>query len=479
MLSTQEWAQEEYGSLKCSDVRHGRRLVRIASEVAARPAGTVAGACQSSASREGAFRFMENPDVRPDAIRRCLQEATLRRSAKRRRVIVAIDGTSLHITDYTRKKGLGGVGSWRKGARGLQVMTALAVAESGEPIGIVSQETWVRAGRTRRDESKRSQPKRGGENERWLTTLNDCRKAFGDALPDTTPWYQLDRGGDCWQVHTFAEQNGLLLTVRAAHDRRLDERAGKLWDALEHAPIRAKLSIVVSARGPRQRSKRIGARQRKTYLVPARQARRAKVVVRAREVPLAIPTPEGLRVVTLKAVLVREIGRAQDGVEWLLLTTHPIETREDVLAVVDGYKLRWRIEDFHRVWKSGLCRVEDTQLRSRAAIEKWATILASVATRAMRLAQQSRLTPDAPATSEFTPTELEALIALRDSRKPVEEMPTLALAVRWVAELGGYAGPWNGPPGKTTIGRGLHDVLVAARLLDRLQRAKDASKKLR
>jgi hypothetical protein len=114
-----------------------------------------------------------------------------------------------------------------------------------------------------------------------------------------------------------------------------------------------------------------------------------------------------------------------------------------------------------------LCCVEDTHLRSREAIGKWATILATVATRAMRLTQLARKTPNEPATTALSPIEIEALIALRmpkDFKRG--ELPTLAKAVRWIADLGGYIGPWNGPPGTTVIGRGLHDVLVTARAFE-------------
>lgn len=49
-------------------------------------------------------------------------------------------------------------------------------------------------------------------------------------------------------------------------------------------------------------------------------------------------------------------------------------------------------------------------------------------------------------------------------------VPTLGQAVRWVADLGDYFGPSNGPPGPTVIGRGLHDVLTAAQALQNLQK---------
>ena len=67
--------------------------------------------------------------------------------------------------------------------------------------------------------------------------------------------------------------------------------------------------------------------------------------------------------------------------------------------------------------------------------------------------------------------ELEALVALREPKEPPNLRDlTLGVAVRWIADIGGYTGPWNGPPGATVIGRGLYDVLIGARALKNRQK---------
>jgi hypothetical protein len=463
MESTVKWAREEFGSAELGDRRRTRRLVAVAAEVARRPAGTVTRACGSSASREGAFRLLENDAVRPWAILRSVQQATGQRCADQQMVFVAVDGTSLHITDSRKCKDVGSIGSRHRGARGLQVMTALALNNQGAPLGIVGQKMWARTGRSKRDPKGR--PQHGGENIHWQDVIEDCQRTLSDSAPGSTPWYQLDRGADCWQVLTYAKRSKVTLTVRAVHDRRLDADADRLWQAIEKAPVLATKWIQVPARETRQRRRRFG-KVRFNEFIAARPARRAKVAVHAATVPLIVATPDGKETLEFNAVLVREVKRAKQPVTWLLLTTHPVESRVAALEVVLGYTFRWRIEDLHRAWKRGLCRVEDTQLRSRSAIEKWATLLATVATRAMRLTHQARATPDAPATDELSRAEIEALIALRQPKNQSGNVPTLGEAVRWIADLGGYTGPWNGPPGATVIGRGLHDVLVAAQAFE-------------
>ena len=468
MRDSKSWAAAEFGEAALGDVRRTARLVDLAAEVASRPAGTVLQACSSSASREGAFRLLENVAIQPLAIREAMVRSTMRRCKGERRVFVAIDGSSLGLTDNARSKGLGGVGAWSMGGRGVQVMTALAMEEDGSVLGIGAQHMWSRESRSPHGERGATAKGATSENTIWLQLLKDTHREFAKAAPECRPWFQMDRGADCRQVLELSIQLGLLVTVRAAHDRRTDAE-GHLWSVLQERPVLARRQIQASARPPHQRCKRVGGKRIKMH-VPARKPRVATVEVRAASVAIQCKTPSSRTPITINinAVYVREVNRTgEDQLEWMLLTTHPVSTRRAALEVVRGYALRWRIEEFHRLWKTGLCHVEDTQLRSRDAVHKWATILAAVATRAMRITHLARSTPDVPASTEFSPSELAALIALRQPKGIREDhVPSLAEAVRWIADLGGYTGPWNGPPGAIVIGRGLYDVLVASRAFE-------------
>jgi hypothetical protein len=467
MLDARQWATEEFGEAQLGDRRRTERLVEMAVEVARNPAGTVTGAVESSARREGAFRWLENQAIRPEPVATAVARATLRRCKESARVHVPIDATTLTLVDTARAKGFGAVGSWKQGSQGIHVMTALAVSGDGTPLGIVSQRMWVREKRSKRPEKASSTLAGDRETRHWLDALTNAHEAFVEQAPDVEAFYQLDRGADCWPVLTTAIELGLLLTVRAAHDRRVDGPSRTLWNEVARSPVRDAFRIAVPERRDLRRKKRVnGRRVNRTF---TRRARIAKLTVQAAAVPLLLSS--GQRVV-FNAVLVQERHRrGEDRIEWLLLSTHPIRTRADIRAIVDGYTYRWRIEEFHRTWKRGLCCVEDTQLRSRQAVFKWATILASVATRAMHLTYLAREKPDIPATDELTRHEIDALIALREPKGASPgDTPTLGQAVRWIADLGGYVGPWNGPAGPTIVGRGLQKVLTGAAAIANLNK---------
>lgn len=468
MAGALAWAEEEFGSAKLGDERRTRRVVQLAAEVARQPAGTVTRACGSSAAREGAFRWLENPSIRSEPVVQAVQRAVLKRCRGQTTVYVSIDATSLTLADEARARDIGAVGTWTQGSRGIHVMTALAVgAQGGAPLGICDQQMWVRERRSKATaKSCRNDPFER-ETRYWLDALQNTQEAFQQQLPDCRPFFQLDRGADCWPVLLLAQRLDLLLTVRAAHGNRRIDGAGSLRPDVESGPVRARFRLHVPARDKVKKRQRVGGKR--VHRIVRRPARVSTFTVRAKELSLLDPSSKPLRI---NAVLVRERGRtADDRIEWLLLTTHPIKSKADLRAVIHGYKQRWRVEEFHRAWKRGLCSVEDNQLRSRQAVFKWATILAAVAARALRLTYLAREKPEASASDEFSADEIRALIAMRQPRGiKLDHLPTLGQAVRWVADLGGYFGPSNGPPGPTVIGRGLHHVLIAAQAIQNLRK---------
>lgn len=467
MAGASAWAESEFGDARLGDERRSKRLVQLAAAVAKRPAGTVTRACGSSAMLEGAFRWLENPSIGSEPVRQAMQRASLRRCAGQKQVYVAIDATSLSLSDEANARDLGAVGTWTQGARGVHVMTALAVSAGGAPLGICDQQMWVRKRRSEATAKSHLKDPYQRETRYWLDALQNTQDAF-QQLVDCEPFFQLDRGADCWPVLQLAQERKLLLTVRAAHgNRRVNGDTGSLRQEVESGPVRARLRLHVPARSKVKKRQRVAGKC--VHRVIQRRARDSTFTIRAKEVSLVVGKGELL---AINAVLVREHGRsADDRIEWLLLTTHPVRTTADLRSVVQGYKQRWRVEEFHRAWKRGLCSVEDNQLRSRQAVFKWATILAAVASRAHRITYLARTAPDAAASDEFSPQELRALIAMRQPRGiKLDDVPTLAQAVRWVADLGGYFGPSNGPPGPTVIGRGLHDLLIATQAIQNLQK---------
>jgi len=445
------WARETFGHADLGDARRVHRLISIAKAAESRPAGTVTSVFADDAEREGAFRFLESEHVQAAKVASAIFTATARKCANESYIFVPIDGTSLTLTDRVGNRELGRVGSGKALTRGLHFMSALAVDAEGVPIGLLDQVAWARE---QPPKAKKRKCNRGDFREKetryWVDALGRIQELLTTEASGVMPWFQLDRGADCWPVLKTSIEMSMLVTVRAVHDRRLVAEPGRpdyLHDRLERQPVLGRYEIEVPA-------------------TPKRDARIAKMSVRACTVTLDLRVSRKRHEqVTLQAVLAQETGapKGEEGLRWLLLTTHPATTFEEARAVIDGYTQRWRIEEFHRAWKRGVCNVEKTQLHSREAILKWSTILAAVATRAVRLAYLVRTTPEVLASSEFSPHEIDAAFVLCKRKRDRRKQVTLREMMDMVAQQGGFAGKYSGrPAGPTVLARGLLRIEVLA-----------------
>jgi hypothetical protein len=477
--SARSWAYEEFGHAALGDARRTARLVAIGRDVAVSPSGRVSAVFRDGAARQAAYDWIESGHVDGSAILAACVTACARRCAEHPFVFVPLDGTSLHLTDESHLKGFGSVGSRERGARGLKIIDAIAVTPNGIPIGIAAMQWWARPRTAARSRHVRSTQQK--ETQHWLDAIAQTTDALERDAPSTHAWFQLDREGDAQYVLEALAASGHAFTVRSQSDRQLHIAGNRLRPIPGVARRKRYLRSYLARQRPLAHQ---------SLEVPERAgqpARLACVAIRAATVTFNLHDRRlsQHRALTLNAVWVREHGggpmlpsrsglNRRRALDWLLLTNQPIETVEQVEQVVYGYTQRWRIEDFHRAWKTGVCNVEDTQLRSRSHVIKWATVLAAVAVRAERLKHLSREQPDAPASNELSSVEIEALILLKRRYAKRTEViddvvPTLERATRWIAEIGGYTGKSSGgPPGSVTIARGLERLRMATEILEAL-----------
>jgi hypothetical protein len=458
MDAVADWAEEVFGDAELGDVRRTRRLVRMATAAGRCPSGRIADVYDSPAERQGAYDFIESEHVKAPRICESLVASTARSCAAHDWVYVPLDGTSLKLWDGTGgSKDFGAVGTYRNGATGLQLNNALAVTPNGVPIGVAAQVWWRRPRRRPKEQRPTFRRRIEDKESRFLIDcIDQVTETFTKHAPNTQCWFQMDRGCDAQYVLLHLAATGHHFTVRSQSKRRMLSTEGrKLWlkEHLRRQPPLGQFSLDL----PKTES---------------RTARQATMVVRAKTVTLKLRDKRNKRrfVLPINAVLVQELSHRGDRIDWLLLTSQPVATFEQVMRVIRGYTQRWRVEEFHKTLKTGACNVEETQLHSSDRVIRWATVLSAVAARVERLKFLARSSPDLPALQELTECELKALILLKTRRKKANEVlspnPTISDATRWIAELGGYTGKSSGgPPGTITIARGLEKLAIAAELV--------------
>lgn len=449
MQSAQDWAEAEFGDANLGDPRRVRRLIATAAGVLERPSGKVTGTFLSSAEREGVYRFLRSPFVATSEISKAHGEQTGTRCRDAETLIVAVDQTSLSLTDRVGKDGFGRVGcrdSKRLG--GFQCMNALAIAD-GTVMGLLSQQWWTREERTPEwNEDNRPPKKRESDLFRRAVLESESR------LDGQRAWYQMDRGADCAALLQVVAKEGLQVTIRSSYNRRIKGAKKKLHDVV-------------------RKSKRLGTHAALVKCPGSRRRQKVRLSIRLKSVTLKLRDTRNkdLCDVEMRCVHAKELGRPQGRkqIEWFLLTSAAAETLQEAVEVVNHYTARWRVEDFHKAWKSGLCGIEDSQLRSATTFQRWATIAAAVATRAEQLKTKSRALADANPLTMFTRHELRAILFLSKTKKfKHHDELNLAQAVELLASVGGYVGRTSsgGPPGTITIGRGLDRIASAAMVFE-------------
>ena len=120
------------------------------------------------------------------------------------------------------------------------------------------------------------------------------------------------------------------------------------------------------------------------------------------------------------------------------------------------YLLRWKIEVFHKVLKSG-CRAEDAKLRTADRLANLVSVFCIISWRVMWLTMLGRTMPEAAPTLALTEAEIKILDHMvSDTGNRKTKPATLAFYITKLARLGGYlARGSDPPPGNAVIRRGL------------------------
>ena len=161
--------------------------------------------------------------------------------------------------------------------------------------------------------------------------------------------------------------------------------------------------------------KRQSARAKRSKQKARDQVKPRTAQVELRYHPGTLRPPAGLGdklPITLWVVHVREPSPPADTqpVEWFLLTTCKLDDVEDALACVRWYCLRWRIEDWHRVLKSG-CAIEALAHKTRTRLERAIAIRLVIGWRIMLMTLLGRTCPELPAEILFSDIEIDVLAA--------------------------------------------------------------------
>ena len=473
-LDSTGWAEQEFGHCAVGDERLTRRIVKIVGEQAAKPGASYSEACDGDRDAlNGYYRLLnaEHEELDLESLLATHRGQTLRRMKDKETVLLIQDSCDLNFSTRSACEGLGTIGTNQTGAqsKGLRLHSCLALeAEDGLPLGVVRLDGYAPESAKGKDTHRPIEEK---DSNRWLVTFKDGADLAAQ-LPDTRFVSVADREADIFELfdlhRQFAGKKPDLL-VRAKGDRCLEDTERKLFAELAQAPLGANVSLEV----PRQRAKISKPSKPGRAALPERQA---EVEVRFKEV--AIKAPDKMQTrnrqpLRLWAVYLVEKNPPPQAtpLEWLLLTTVQVASVKQAMKCIRWYCRRWRIEEWHRVMKSG-CKVEAHQNHSAEALLRAIALDAVIAWRIMLLALLGREQPELPCEVVFDSMECDVLKILAKKKKL-----TLGEAIIIIAKQGGYLNrKSDGNPGYEVLWKGyahFRSMVKMAGLLRKSSRAAD------
>ena len=449
-LEADSWAEQEFGGAPLGDQRLSRRLVHSATVQASSPMRSFPGAAGGDqALVKGHYRLLDKPDNSAVTMENILlphREQTIRRMQAEKTVLCIHDGTDLDYNGAAECEGLGVIGTNQTGAksRGLHLHSTLTVNDEGLPLGVLGARCSAPTPRPKPDEhspKKKPMPIEEKKSYDWVLAMRDC-EAVAAQMPHTRLVQVMDREADFFEL--FDEwRNGAgrtHLLVRAKHNRRI---AGgeKLFDLVRASESRARLQLHVDRQSARPKKSKQKARL-------GRAERIADMTLRFQPIELQVPDRLGDKApipLWIVHIVEEQPPAGVKPIEWFLLTTMEVSTTPQAESMLERYRLRWRIEDWHRVLKSG-CGIEELRNETAERIKRALAIYMVIGWRVMLMTLLGREVPDLPPEVLFTDIELEVLTAYADTRRDLKPPQRLGDAVRLVARLGGYLDRKRDPP---------------------------------
>jgi hypothetical protein len=500
-----EWVESEMSSIHLGDFRLDQRAKTVLTSLGNAPASSIPSAMGGGrAETEGAYRLFENERVDFDDLLDPHIESSLQRVGQQTMCVIVQDTTEIDLSrPHQTVVGTGPMDASAR--RGCFLHLLQAFTEQGIPLGTVGAEKYVRdesiesdsqiempngvsrktktnQQKDRKDQKRAKAKKRQKlrnatieekESYRWLAGTNRAHEIAG-MYPGTQIVIVSDSECDIFEVmvegqagylHPLNEEGETPSAdwiIRACQNRAIvpPEDSQTLTSTIpqlifaqvEAAPVVSTYEVDIRGREAKINCEDRPRRQ-------PRESRTATVEVRACSVILRCPKHHNqtLPDIAVNLVLVREVTPPAGDipVEWLLVTSLPINTTEEILRVISLYCIRWQIEIFFRVLKQG-CRVEERLFETLPRLERFLAMSLIVSWRTLQLSRLGRETPGISCETLFDKSEWKSVYQITQKKAPPQTPPTLGELVRMVAQLGGYVNRTKEAyPGPETIWKGI------------------------
>ena len=478
-MGVDEWAEFEFGSCQLGHARRTKRVVRIADTMARQPTQSFNSAAKGNHTEiEGYYNFLENKakDINEDSLLQGHKQRTIQRTLGRPIVLCVQDETTFNFTSLAKCEGLRNISKNQTGtsAKGVIAHTTQVIdPEQNVTLGLLNVSFPAEIKKDPADRRTSYEiPLDEKKTHSWVLHTQTVDEVAQN-VPDTTFVMVGDRENDFFEYFVEFDKmdnakENLHALVRVQNNRSIEGENLRLFNSLEQAEEAGQITITVPRQSERPKlSKKKSKKKRKK--------RTATLSIRYRTVVVKPPSQmKDAQPITLQAIYAVEVNPPADDspVSWRLLTTLPVQSFEDAVQCVTFYTKRWKIEEFHRVLKSG-CGAETLTNRTSEALKRAILIKMVIAWRITLLLQLGRNVPGLPIEECFDDLEVEVLRTFAaNTNHPLNNLKD---AILLIAILGGFMGRKGDlPPGYEVFWRG-YEKLQTMRLAHQLGRIKSAA----
>ena len=338
-------------------------------------------------------------------------------------------------------------GAYRDGALryyascGIFMHSSLVVTTEGLPLGLAAIKFWNRDKFKGTNKLKRSinptrVPIEVKESIRWLDNLRHSTALLGDASRCV---HVGDRESDIYELFCTAHDVKTHFVLRTCVDRLAGD--GEHTIAAEMAEVHCKglHRVEVLDRHGNPSEAVLELRFRRIHVLPpiGKQSRYPQLEL------------------TVLHATERTKPKGRAPIAWKLITDLPVNTRASAIEKLNWYAMRWKIETYHKIMKSG-CRVEQSKLRTAERLVNFLATSCILGWRIFWLTMLNRSAEAISATCAFTPLEIDILNRVGRSQKDTKGSATITSCVVQLAKLGGYlARAGDAPPGNMVMWRGM------------------------
>jgi len=472
------FGEVNFGMAELGDVRRTRRLVTLANQIVRHPGGSLPHKLCNPADLTALYRLCQRDEVTHEAVlaphRQVVWQQIQEHSGD---VLVLHDSTDI---DYTRQKSLSELGQIGDGhGRGYIVQNSLAVcAKTGHVIGLTNQILHRRAHVAKNETRAQKRVRESRESRLWVQGT--------EGLP--ADWKLVDvcdRGADTCEFIEHEVHSGRRFVIRTQHNRRIvPGHEAPSAQALEKGPCLHRFVRTLPSQGDFEldvtksipAGKSAKARKKNGKLKhPLRTARLAPMCFAAAAVWLVPPDARsgqhGKAPLPVWVVRVWEPNppAGEEALEWILITNEPVLTETDALRIIQWYRMRWVIEEYHKAQKTG-CNVEGMHFQYEERLKPMIALMSIVALTLLRLRDAARAA-DAKTrlAREFIGDDYVAALSLW-RHKEVRLNWSVHDFILALGRMGGHLNRRrDGLPGWITLWRGWTDLQPRVDTADLLQ----------